>query len=46
MTIEDRLKELNIVLPEAQKPVGSYATSVIAGDMLYLTCQVKCYLIK
>lgn len=37
MKIETRLKELGIVLPPVSKPVGSYATSVLSGNMLYLS---------
>ncbi len=37
MTIEQRLKELNIVLPPVGPPIGSYVHAKRAGDLLYLS---------
>lgn len=37
MIIEKRLMELGITLPPVPKPMGSYATWVQAGDMVYLS---------
>ncbi|MDJ0626013.1 MAG: RidA family protein [Candidatus Caenarcaniphilales bacterium] len=33
--IENKLKELNIVLPEAPKPVGSYETTIQVGLLVF-----------
>jgi enamine deaminase RidA (YjgF/YER057c/UK114 family) len=40
MSIENKLKELNIVLPEAPKPAGSYVPAVICGRMVYVAGQL------
>ncbi len=40
MSIENRLKELNIVLPEAPKPAGSYVPAVICGRMVFVAGQL------
>ncbi|MBI9106650.1 MAG: RidA family protein [Spirochaetales bacterium] len=37
MIIEKRLNALGLSLPEVPKSVGSYATAVLSGDMLYLS---------
>jgi enamine deaminase RidA (YjgF/YER057c/UK114 family) len=37
VTIEQRLKELNIVLPPVGPPIGSYVHAKRAGDLLYLS---------
>ena len=34
MSIENKLKELNIILPEAPAPVGSYVAFKIVGKSL------------
>ena len=34
MTYEDKIKELNLELPEARDPVGSYVASKQIGKML------------
>ena len=39
MSVQQRLKELSIVLPEAPKPVATYVPYVIEGNMLYLSGQ-------
>ena len=37
MNFEDKIKELNIQLPEAKAPVGNYVATKIAGKMLFLS---------
>jgi len=37
VTIEQRLKELNIVLPPVGPPIGSYVHAKRAGELLYLS---------
>jgi enamine deaminase RidA (YjgF/YER057c/UK114 family) len=39
-TIESRLKELGIVLPEAAPPVGNYVPFVITGSLLVISGQL------
>lgn len=41
MTIENRLSELGIVLPQAAAPVASYVPSVEAGGLLHISGQVS-----
>ena len=41
MSAEKRLKENNIVLPEAPAPVGSYLASKIVGKLLYISGQIS-----
>ena len=41
MSADKRLKENNIVLPEAPAPVGSYLASKIAGKLLYISGQIS-----
>ncbi|MFT4001885.1 MAG: RidA family protein [Rhizobium sp.] len=38
--IEDRLKELGIVLPQAAAPAANYVPYVISGNLLYLSGQL------
>ena len=40
MSIEERLKELNIELPEAPKPAGSYVPAVICDRMVFVAGQL------
>lgn len=40
MPIEDRLKELNIVLPNPPAPVASYVPYVVSGNLVYVSGQV------
>ena len=40
MTVEARLKELNIVLPTPPAPVASYVPYVISGKNIYISGQV------
>ena len=39
MSFESKLKELNIVLPNAAAPVGSYVAAKIIGKLLYISCK-------
>ena len=41
MTIEDNIKKLNINLPDAPDPVGSYVATKIVGKFLYISGQVS-----
>ena len=41
MTIEDKLKELNIVLPKAAEPVGSYVSTKISENLLFISGQIS-----
>ena len=41
MSFENRLKELNIVLPKAADPVGSYVAAKISGKLLYISGQIS-----
>ena len=40
MSVEDNLKKMNIQLPEAPSPVGSYVASKISGNLIYISGQV------
>jgi enamine deaminase RidA (YjgF/YER057c/UK114 family) len=37
MSIEDKIKNLDITLPDAPKPLGSYVPCVQAGNLLFLS---------
>ena len=41
MTVEDNIKKLNIDLPDAPDPVGSYVATKIVGKFLYISGQVS-----
>ena len=41
MTFENKIKELNIKLPEAKAPVGSYVATKISGNLLYISGQIS-----
>ena len=41
MTIEDNIKKLNINLPNAPDPVGSYVATKIIDKLLYISGQVS-----
>ncbi len=41
MSFEDKIKELNIELPEAKAPVGSYVATKISGNLLYISGQIS-----
>ena len=36
MTVDDRLRELGLELPDLRAPAGNYAPAVLAGDLLFL----------
>ena len=40
MSYEDKIKELNLELPEARDPVGSYVASKQIGKMLFISGHV------
>ena len=41
MNFENKIKELNLKLPEARDPVGSYLASKIVGKMLFISGQIS-----
>jgi len=41
MSIEEKIKELNIKLPDPKDPVGAYAASKIVGNLLYISGQIS-----
>tara|TARA_Y100000996_G_scaffold174644_1_gene135790 strand:- start:118 stop:579 length:462 start_codon:yes stop_codon:yes gene_type:complete len=41
VNIEDKIKELNLVLPVAANPVGSYVAAKIINNLLYISGQVS-----
>ena len=41
MSVEDNLKKLNIVLPEAKAPAGNYVATKIVGKLLYISGQIS-----
>jgi enamine deaminase RidA (YjgF/YER057c/UK114 family) len=41
MNFEEKIKELNLELPEARDPVGSYVASKIVGKMLFVSGQIS-----
>ena len=41
MNFDDKIKELEIELPEAKAPVGSYVATKIAGKLLYISGQIS-----
>ena len=41
MSFESKLKELNISLPNATAPVGSYVAAKIIGKLLYISGQIS-----
>ena len=41
MDFENKIKELNIDLPEAKPPVGSYVATKIVGNLLYISGQIS-----
>ena len=41
MNFEDKIKELQIKLPEAKAPVGSYVATKIVGKLLYISGQIS-----
>ena len=41
MDIENKIIDLNINLPEAKPPVGSYVATKIVGNLLYISGQIS-----
>ena len=41
MSFEDKLKELNIILPEAKAPVGNYVATKVSGKLLFISGQIS-----
>ena len=41
MSIEEKIKKLNIKLPEPKDPVGAYVASKFVGDLLYISGQIS-----
>ena len=41
MSYEDKLKELNITLPEAKAPVGNYVAAKSSGNLLFISGQIS-----
>ena len=41
MSYEEKLKKLNITLPEAKAPVGNYVATKISGKMLFVSGQIS-----
>ena len=41
MSAEKNLSKLNIILPKAPDPVGSYVASKIVGKLIYISGQVS-----
>ena len=41
MTINNKIDELKIILPEAKAPVGSYVATKIIGKLLYISGQIS-----
>jgi len=41
MSLDDKIRELNIKLPEAKAPVGNYVATKIVGNLLYISGQIS-----
>ena len=41
MNYDDKIKELNIILPEAKAPVGNYVAAKTLGKMLFISGQIS-----
>ena len=41
MIIDDRIKSLNIAIPEAPKPVGSYTAYTQSGNLIFISGQIS-----
>ena len=41
MSFENKIKELNIKLPKAADPVGSYVATKIIGNLLFISGQIS-----
>ena len=40
-TVEARLKDLGVVLPDAPRPVANYVPTLISGDLLFISGQIS-----
>ena len=40
-SVEDKLKQLNIILPEPKAPVGAYVATKIVGNLLFISGQIS-----
>ena len=41
MSPEDKINSLNLELPEAKDPIGSYSATRISGNLLYISGQIS-----
>ena len=41
MKIDEKIKNLKLILPEAKAPVGSYVATKIVGSLLYISGQIS-----
>ena len=41
MSYNDKIKELNIILPEAKAPVGNYVATKTSGKILFISGQIS-----
>ena len=41
MNIENKIKKLNLILPKAADPVGSYLATKISGKLLFISGQIS-----
>ena len=41
MKIDEKIKDLKIILPDAKAPVGSYVATKIVGKLLYISGQIS-----
>ena len=41
MSFDNKIKDLNIILPEAKAPVGNYVATKISGKMLFISGQIS-----
>ena len=41
MNFDQKIKELNIILPKAADPVGSYVATKISGNLLFISGQIS-----
>ena len=41
MSYDDKINELNIILPEAKAPVGNYVATKTSGKMLFISGQIS-----
>ena len=41
MKIDEKIKDLKIILPEAKAPVGSYVATKVVGKLLYISGQIS-----